>query len=268
MERLLVELGGLIEWPEHADQAPAVLRRLSAPARPARRRRWVPVTAVLVLVLASILLLSPRAREAVADLLGVAGIEVRFAPDAQPPIGFGLDLGEAVTLAEASEAVDFDLVRPGALGPPDAVYLSRRPSEGRISMVWEGAGTLPGAGESSIGLIYSQFALDLAENELFVKSVRPDNGVRAVDVGGIIGLWIDGAPHQITYEDAAANIVEEETRLAGNVLMWERAGVTHRIETILPLQQALQIAESVRSLDWGPGSTPVGLNSGAIGATI
>jgi hypothetical protein len=69
--------------------------------------------------------------------------------------------------------------------------------------------------------------------------------VRAADIAGILGLWIDGAPHVITYEDAAGDVVEEETRLAANVLMWERAGVTHRIETTLTLEEALALAESL-----------------------
>jgi hypothetical protein len=245
IEAVLVELGAQIDWPEHPDQTAAVLRRLSAPTRRARRFRWVPVTALIILLAASILLLSPTAREAVADLLGVAGIEVRFGEALTPPIGAHLDLGEPVTLEEAAEAVEFDLSIPEKLGDPDAVYLSTRPSTGRVSMVWEGDDALPAAGESDVGVIYSQFTLDLAEDELFVKSVMPDNRVRAVEVGGILGLWIDGAPHVITFEDAAGNTHEEETRLAGNVLMWERAGVTHRIETTQPLEEALALAESL-----------------------
>jgi hypothetical protein len=248
IESTLFELGGQIDWPEQADQTQAVLRRLSAPPRRAQRR-WVPVTAAIILAAASILLLSPGAREAVADLLGVAGIEVRFGEEAEPPVGAELDLGEAVTLEEATGAVEFELSVPELTGNPDAVYLSPRPSQGRVSMIWEGDETLPAAGDANIGLIYSQFALDLADDEVFVKSVRPDNGVRVVDIAGIIGLWIDGAPHVITYEDAAGNIEEEETRLAGNVLMWERAGVTHRIETTLPLGQALALAESIVPID-------------------
>jgi hypothetical protein len=244
IESLLVEIGEQITWPEHPDQTSVVLRRLSVPTRPTRRLRWVPVTAALILLAVSILLLSPGARQAVADLLGVAGIEVRFG-ETTPPVGSELDLGEPVTLDQAAGAVEFDLSLPELLGPPDAVYLSPRPTAGRVSMVWGGAETLPAPGGSDVGLIYSQFALDLAENELFVKSVRPDNGVRAADIAGILGLWIDGAPHVITYEDAAGDVVEEETRLAANVLMWERAGVTHRIETTLTLEEALALAESL-----------------------
>jgi hypothetical protein len=249
IESMLYGLGDHIDWPEHPDQVPAVLRRLATQTEPVKRLRWVPITAAVILVVASILLLSPGAREAVADLLGVAGIEVRFDPEMEPPVGAELDLGDVVTLEEATEAADFDLSVIDSLGQPDAIYLSTRPSDGRVSMVWGGDETLPAAGDADVSLIYSQFELDLAENELFVKSVRPDNGVRAVDIAGILGLWIDGAPHIITYEDAAGNVVEEETRLAGNVLMWERAGVTHRIETTLPLAQALELARSVGSAD-------------------
>lgn len=245
IESLLVELGGLVVWPEHPDQTPAVLGRLTSQDRAPRPFRWVPITAAVLLLAATILLLSPGARQAVADLLGVAGIEVRFGGDVGPPVGGELQLGDPVTLEEAVGAVEFDVSVLDLAGPPDAVYLSPLPSGGRISMVWEGGQSLPAAGGSDVGLIYSQFALDLAENEQFVKSVRPDSGVRAVDVAGILGLWIDGAPHVITYEDAGGIIHEEETRLAGNVLMWERAGVTHRIETTRPLAEALELAESL-----------------------
>jgi hypothetical protein len=248
IETLLIEVGHQIAWPEHPDQSAAVQRRLSTSTRPGRRLRWIPVTAAIILLAASILLLSPGAREAVADLLGVAGIEVRFG-EPTPPLGAELDLGDSVTLDEAAGAVAFDLSVPGSAGPPDAVYLSARPSSGRVSMVWEGAERLPAAGETDIGLIYSQFALDLAEDELFVKSVMPDSRVRAVEVAGILGLWIDGAPHVITYEDVTGQVHEEETRLAGNVLMWERAGVTHRIETTLPVDEAVALAESLIPVD-------------------
>jgi hypothetical protein len=246
---MLYRLGDQIDWPEHPDQVPAILRRLSTLTQPAKRHRWVPITAAIILVVAGLLLLSPGAREAVADLLGVAGIEVRFDPEVEPPVGAELDLGDVVTLEEAKEAVGFDLSVIDSLGQPDAIYLSPRPSDGRVSMVWGGDETLPAVGDADVSLIYSQFELDLAQNELFVKSVRPDNGVRAVDIAGILGLWIDGAPHVITYEDAAGNVVEEETRLAGNVLMWERAGVTHRIETTLSREQALALARSVGTAD-------------------
>lgn len=246
VEVLLTELAGHIDWPEHPDQMPAIRRRLASGTTRSRRYRWIPVTAVVLVVVAALLLLSPNAREAVADLLGVAGIEIRFGPDPADVVGGELDLGEAVTLEEAAEAVDFRLSIPEDLGPPDAVWVSERPSSGRVSMVWEGTVALPASGESGIGVVYSQFGLELADEAGFVKSVTPENSVRAVEVDSALGLWIEGAPHVISYEDSAGNRVEEETRLAGNVLMWESEGVTHRLETTLGMGPTLALAGSLQ----------------------
>lgn len=246
IEQALLDLAHQINWPEPPDQALDLRRRLEASPRRRPGLRWVPVTAIILVLVASLLLFSPTAREAVADLLGVAGIEIRFGPDPAEVVGGELNLGEAVTLEDAAEAVDFELSIPGDLGPPDAVFLSDRPSSGRVSMVWEGTGALPASGVSGIGVVYSQFALELAEEADFVKSVTPDNSVRAVEVDSAIGLWIEGAPHVISYEDAAGNRIEEETRLAGNVLMWESDGVTHRLETTMGLGPTLALAGSLQ----------------------
>jgi hypothetical protein len=40
---------------------------------------------------------------------------------------------------------------------------------------------------------------------------------------GVQGLWIAGAPHVVFFPDTSP-------RLAGNVLVWERGGVTFRLE--------------------------------------
>ncbi len=247
IEQALLDLAHHIDWPEPSAPTPDLQRQLASnPTRARSRHRWIPVTALLLVLVASLLLFSPRARQAVADLLGVAGIEITFDPDPADAVGAELELGEAVSIEEATEAVDFELSAPGSLGPPDAVFLSDRPSSGRVSMVWESEETLPASGDTGIGLLYSQFALELAEDAIFVKSVTPDTSVRAVEVGSAIGLWLEGAPHVISYEDAGGNRVEEETRLAGNVLMWESDGVTHRIETTVGLQATLAMAGSLQ----------------------
>lgn len=248
IEQALLELAHHIDWPEQSAPPQDLHRRLAAHPASRNRYRWISVTALFLVVVASLLLFSPRARQAVADLLGVAGIEITFDPDPAPVVGGELELGEPVTLEEAADAVDFDLSVPENLGPPDAVFLSDRPGSGRVSMVWKGSQNLPSAADSEVGVVYSQFALDLAEDSDFVKSVTPETSVRAVEVGGAIGLWIEGAPHVISYEDAAGNRVEEETRLAGNVLMWESEGVTHRIETTAGLQAALSLARSLQAV--------------------
>ncbi len=244
IEQLLTELADHIDWPQPPDLDLRVRRRLAHPHDRRRRIRWIPVTAVLVILVASLLILSPGARQAVADLLGVAGIEIRFLSEIGEPVGAELDLGEPVSMDDAAESIGFPLSSPESVGEPDDVYLSDRITGGVVTMVWEGEETLPAAGDTDVGLLYGQFDSDL-DGERFVKGLGPDTGVGPVVVAGSAGFWIEGAPHLIAYVDGSGRRVEETTRLAGNVLVWERVGVTHRIETTQGLPEALRIAESV-----------------------
>ncbi len=241
METLLVDLSDHIEWPQAPAPDPALSRRLAESRPEAARRRWVPVTATLVALVAALLVISPQAREAVADLLGVAGIEIETWPHLEAPVGAGLDLGREVAVGEASGSVDFAVSVPVLAGEPDGVYLSG----GQVNRVWQGGESLPAAGDTGVGLLYSQFQ-DQSGGESFVKGVGGDTKVVAVEVAGSSGLWIEG-PHVITTEDESGRRIEE-TRLAGNVLMWERDGVTHRIETAVGLEETLRLAESVEPI--------------------
>lgn len=241
VETLLVDLADHMDWPVPSDLGAQVGRRLAHPPARRRRSRWIAVTATVVVLVASLLLFSPRARQAVADFLGVAGIEIEFEPELEAPIGEGLGLGRPVSLERAVESVDFDVSVPEVLGEPDAVYLSAR----RVSMVWKGQESLPAAGGTGVGLLYSQFAFGTG-GDGFLKAVGPDSVVVPIEVSGSTGFWIEGSPHIINYEDALGIRLEETTRLAGNVLMWEAGGVTHRIETVEGLDDALAFASSIQ----------------------
>jgi len=244
VELLLADLADHIEWPEPSASLFELTPRLARP-RPVtpRQPRWIPVTAALVVLVALLLVLSPQAREAVADLLGVAGIEIEFGPELEETVGAGLGLGLQMSLEEAVGTVGFPVSIPDHLGEPDGVYLF----EGRINMVWQGGETLPAAGDSDVGLLYSQFEFDGVGDRL-VKGLGPESVVIPTEVAGWSGFWIEGPAHVISIEDASGRRVEETLRLAGNVLMWETDEVTHRLETMLGLDEALGIAESMRSL--------------------
>lgn len=242
VETLLVDLADHIEWP----QAPVLDRvpgRLADPQpKPPRRRRWIPVTATLVVLVAALLVLSPQAREAVADLLGVAGIQIELRPELEEAVGAGLDLGREVAIGEVVESAGFAVSVPALAGEPDAVYLS----EGQVNMVWEGGESLPAAGDTGVGLLYTQFPSE-SGGDRFVKGVGSETTVVAVEVAGASGLWIEGV-HVISREDESGRRIEETLRLAGNVLMWESDDVTHRIETAVGLEETLRIAESVEPI--------------------
>ena len=70
--------------------------------------------------------------------------------------------------------------------------------------------------------------------------------VEEVTVGGEPGYWFSGEPHFFTYLDANGNARDEQTRLAGNTLIWQRGDLTLRLEGKLPRDEPIRIAESMR----------------------
>ena len=77
------------------------------------------------------------------------------------------------------------------------------------------------------------------------KVIGPGARVAPVRVGGAPGVWVTGRPHAFIYADRDGVIRTENTRLAGNVLLWERGGLVLRIEGEVTQAQALRIATSL-----------------------
>jgi len=126
----LQHLGAELAWPEPNDELASAIsseiaRRVVRPVRLDMRRRVVLVAVAIIAVLAL----------AAATRLVIGAIEVTVVPSppAAPP--GALPLGEPVSLSEAQQSAPFRIVRPVALGPPDAVF---RDGE-RVALAW-GAG--------------------------------------------------------------------------------------------------------------------------------
>ena len=83
LERSLVALADSLDFPGESELADLVVARLEAPRplshRPALRRALA-LAAAAVLVVAVVLVASPRARRAVADLLGIGGVAIEAGP--------------------------------------------------------------------------------------------------------------------------------------------------------------------------------------------
>lgn len=237
LERKLRSAAERIHWPD-ADLRGAVTSAIGA-RQPGPRRRWLQLAAAAAAV-TLLVLATPAGRQAVADILEVAGIRVGWGDAASAP-GAGLELGEEMSLEEAADLVDHPLLHPTEI--PDAVYYEELADTDAIHMVWAGEDDLPAAGDTGIGLLYTQ--LRAGTSKLFLKSLSPDTEARPVTVRGQQGLWIEGAPHVILYEDESG-LREERARLAANVLAWEEGGVTHRIETTLGLEETLGLAGALQ----------------------
>lgn len=249
IETLVSSLSESIDWPEPTtDLAGRIAVRIGAgaPKRRFTRGRRVAAVAVAAAVVALIVVMSPSARRAIADVLGEAGVRISVIVESEPIVGAGLELGEPVELDDVARHVDFPVRRPrgGDPGAPDSVYLD---DVGQVTLVWTGAERLPAAGETGIGLLLSQRPA-YGMHDFGEKGIGPDTSLRAVTVEGNPALWIEGAPHVFTVVDSDDRLVEESARLAANALLWESSGVNHRLETTGDLASALAIVDQLEEL--------------------
>lgn len=102
---------------------------------------------------------------------------------------------------------------------------------------------LPGPGDSQIVEINGREILVSAivgrlDRPILQKTLASNTSIIEVDVGGHLGLWIDGAPHQVMYEAGDGDIAVE--RVAGNTLLWEVGDVLYRLEGFDNLDDALK----------------------------
>jgi hypothetical protein len=266
LEAALRSLGGRVVYPPTPDLAESARARLAqAAALMSPRGRVVALwprvlAAVLVaalLVAGAALAMSPAAREAVAQRLGLRGVAIthvgelptptveptRTATSTPAPPGAALNLGTLSALADARARVSFGLLVPSALGDPDAAYFVN-PRE--VSLVYAPRATLPRAPQSaSVGLLLTEFHATLDET-LFQKGIPPNARLEEVRVGASRGFFISGAPHSFFYRDASGTVRQDRSRLAGNTLLWEQNGLTLRLESALDRDESIRIAESLR----------------------
>jgi hypothetical protein len=251
---LLVDIGSSLEYPPTPELTTAVRTRITgttprrfvfgraaAPARVWRYRPGLVAAAVIVLGLALTLVVSPQARRAVADFLGIGGVRIGFGeqvPGEPPEAAAELDLGPRTTLAGAERRVGFDIKLPETLGlASPSIHVTEPPAGGMVSLFYEDV--IRGRGD----LLITQFEADL-DGGFFKKIVFEGAEVRNVTVRGQPGYWLRGA-HFFYYFDESGIQYEESVRLAENVLLWEENGITYRIEGKFGSPLALQIAGSL-----------------------
>ena len=64
-------------------------------------------------------------------------------------------------------------------------------------------------------------------------------------MGGQLGYWITGEPHQFFYE-GPNGFVEDPRRWVGDVLLWADGPITYRLETSLGRDATIAIAETLQ----------------------
>jgi hypothetical protein len=277
LERTLVRMGRELDWPETPELAAGVLARLEAagagapdaaaagppadaPPRAARRAfrpaallpprglRRALVLAVVSLLVAcgAVFAAVPGVRDAVLEFVGLQGatIERRETLPPAPPVA-PLDLGSRTTLERASRRLAFDPLVPADPGEPDGVYVSDRAPGGELSLAYRAREDLPRARTTGLGLLVTEIRGDLMP-ELFGKLAPQSARIEELTVGGEPAAWIEGAEHFFFYRGPGGHVVEDDLRLAQNVLLMQRGPMLIRLEGAFGLSRALEIAGSLR----------------------
>jgi hypothetical protein len=268
LERALRRLGRRIEFPTTPDLTSAVRARIAEqPApRPGRllwftpRRSLAAAAAILFFLLAAALAVFPGARDAVADLFGVRGIQISIERDEEPtpvptlvataaasPVGPDLSLGRQVTLQEARTLAPYEIhvPNPAAYGEPDEVYVRNLPDDNTmVSLIYYPAPDLPEAEETGVGALLMQFEAREDVNYI-MKGVFEGGGYTTpTELGDGDAWWVYGATRIVLLDDPSAPCCPAG-RPSANVLLWEQDGLTFRLESDLTMSRATTLAESI-----------------------
>ena len=101
---------------------------------------------------------------------------------------------------------------------------------------------LPRTSATGVGLLLAEFTGDISRPGL----VKFTNGAKLVPVrvNGSPGYWIEQG-HGVAYVDSRGNIIGDDARLAGNVLLWEQGPLTFRIESALTRAGSIRVAATI-----------------------
>jgi hypothetical protein len=219
VERSLRALADEVEWPA----TPDIAGRLElGPPRRRRRRRLVVVAVAAALLAVAIAFAVPPARSSILRFLHLGGVTVErvsvLPPAAERPLR--ADLGSPVTRARARAILGAPFRVPPVEGEPK---LYER--DGTVSALLADPGPVLLTETAFTGLM---------------KKLAATSEVEAVQVEpGVDGIWIAGPAH-VFYGP------ELPPRLAANVLVWERGGVTYRLEgRSLTKDRALGLARAM-----------------------
>jgi hypothetical protein len=239
LELQLRELGGSLAYPPTPDLARAVGVRLAERPRPwwrasSRRQAFAIALAVLAVSAAAVMAV-PSARTAILRFLHIGAVTVErvetLPPARERPLTTGL--GRRVSLDDGARSAGFRMLLPPLDDPVERVYVRDRVQSALLEV--------PGAGAVLLTEIPGSRQFDYAK-----KLSAPATRLDEVSVNGAFGIWIEGAPHVVMFEDRSGRTRQFTTRLAGNVLIWTRGDLTLRLEGELTKRRALELARSVR----------------------
>lgn len=268
-EAQLRSIANRMEYPRTPDIAGAVSARLRQPTRPrliskpfvsarGRRLAW---SLTMALILLSSLMLIPPARAAILEFIQVGVVRIFrveptpvVTPQSVPPAQMPMTatpvitatpqalipllerLAGEVTLEEASERVSYSILLPSypaELGQPDRIFV--QDADGPMTiMVWLDP---QDPGEIRMSLHF------LPPHSWAIKKMEPTM-LEETQVNGNYAIWAVG-PYPLRYKNGDLDFLR---MIDGHVLIWQEGEITFRLETDLPLDDAIRIAESLEPI--------------------
>ncbi|GIV96004.1 MAG: hypothetical protein KatS3mg057_0661 [Herpetosiphonaceae bacterium] len=263
LEERLFEAARSHPYPPTPDITGSVRRRLAeerAQSKAHRHGRQLRLawTAALVLLLAGLLVV-PDVRAALLRIFRIGSVEIEvvtptphtphtptLTADAgslpatvTPPAPASLlGLVGKTTLAEAQQRMPFTLrlpSYPADLGLPDRIY-TQHLGGAAVILVW-----FDDEQPSTVRLALHQ----LSDGTFARKSVEIRQ-LQQTTVHGKPAVWVRG---EHILEVGTGGRFEGRRLVSGNTLIWTEEDVTYRLETDLPLEEAVRIAESLRPVE-------------------
>ena len=241
LDRRLQREAQRFEFPPTPDIAGAVRGRLEARPAPAFRI-LTPARALLVLALAAaaVLLAVPSARATVFEALqvGVVRILLGDTPSAPPvtqvPQPSALDqLAGETSLEQAQRLAGFEIrlpAYPPDLGAPDRVFY--QPMGPTVILVWADP-DVANPPRLSLFILGKTILLEKAAPTMLERT----------EVGGEQAYWAEG-PYLLAIRGERELVLSYLVQ--GHVLIWVEGALTYRLESGLPLEEAVRIAESLQ----------------------
>jgi hypothetical protein len=219
------------------DLVPDLAPRVRAAIVRRRRRRRATVLGALagLLSVAAAFAASPS-RSALLDWLGLGGVTIERVAELSPgDLRTAESFGSPTGFDHAQDAVDFRVRLPelGGLGERQ-VYLDLDAPSPIVTVVY-GSPERP-------RLLLSEWRGDA--RPYFHKLIDFSVHTERVRVEGAPGIWIEGAPHEIFYATRDGSFATPVYTF-GNVLVWIRDGVTHRLELDGSLADAREVVASL-----------------------
>ena len=218
---------------------------------PERLYRWrLAWVALMIIATLAGLLAVPQVRAGLLEVLQIGAVRLFLVPPTATPTPTGapaitpqptptllpslLELAGETTLDDAREKMDFVVLLPAYpadLGLPDYVFAQNLDGP-MLIMVW-----LDPDRPGQIRLSLHEFGSGTIAANKFRPTV-----VSTATMNGQSAIWTEG-PYLMELKSGVWDI---RRLIEGHVLIWVNENVTYRVETDLPLEEAINIAESLK----------------------